>query len=380
MSVINRMLQELESRHEQPQAKLPGIVRAVAPARDTHRRLVLLVLIALGAAALGGFALWAWQTHAVRPAPETEAGPTLPAAAPVAAVAPQQLPAPIATQPAEPFADNPAEKLVGELALTPPAAEPVSTEPVRKATPPSDANTAQAARDEEPPKSKQAAASATEAPKSAEPRVVKSTPGATSDAPGAGIKQVSPAQRADQSYREGLALRAQGRAAEAQGLLEEALRVDPHHLGARQALLGMLVDAKRYAQAEALLQDGLALNIAPPALAMALARLQTERGDQQAALATLERQMPQARDNADYHAFYAALLQRAERHAEAIGHYQAALRGQPNRAVWWMGLGISLQAAQRGADAAQAFSRARATPGLSPELQAFVEQRLKQLQ
>jgi MSHA biogenesis protein MshN len=43
-----------------------------------------------------------------------------------------------------------------------------------------------------------------------------------------------------------------------------------------------------------------------------------------------------------------------------------------------MGLGISLQAENRLAEAQEAFNRAKASHTLSPELQAFVDQQLKQ--
>jgi hypothetical protein len=45
-----------------------------------------------------------------------------------------------------------------------------------------------------------------------------------------------------------------------------------------------------------------------------------------------------------------------------------------------MGLGISLQAAGRLADAQEALRRASASDNLGPELLAFVEQRLRQMQ
>jgi MSHA biogenesis protein MshN len=44
-----------------------------------------------------------------------------------------------------------------------------------------------------------------------------------------------------------------------------------------------------------------------------------------------------------------------------------------------MGLGISLQAEKRNGEALDAFQRARASGGLSQELQAFVERRIQQL-
>jgi MSHA biogenesis protein MshN len=60
--------------------------------------------------------------------------------------------------------------------------------------------------------------------------------------------------------------------------------------------------------------------------------------------------------------------------------YQAALALAPRSGVWLMGLGISLQALGRNSEAQIAFRRARASDMLTGELQAFVDQRLKQLQ
>jgi MSHA biogenesis protein MshN len=45
-----------------------------------------------------------------------------------------------------------------------------------------------------------------------------------------------------------------------------------------------------------------------------------------------------------------------------------------------MGLGISLEADGRGAEAREAFQRARSSGALSAELDRFVEQKLRQLQ
>ena len=72
-------------------------------------------------------------------------------------------------------------------------------------------------------------------------------------------------------------------------------------------------------------------------------------------------------------------MQRAGRHTEAIGQFQAALKIQPNQANWLMGLGISLQAESRLPEARDAFGRAKASNTLSSELLAYVEQQLNQL-
>jgi MSHA biogenesis protein MshN len=44
-----------------------------------------------------------------------------------------------------------------------------------------------------------------------------------------------------------------------------------------------------------------------------------------------------------------------------------------------MGYGLSLQAKQRNADAKEAFKRALDTQTLSPDLQAFVQTKIKEL-
>ena len=142
-------------------------------------------------------------------------------------------------------------------------------------------------------------------------------------------------------------------------------------------LVALLLEGKRGADAERVLQEGQKNRPEQTGFAMLLARLQVERRDTGAAIATLERSLSAA-ERADYHAFLAALLQREGRHAEAIDHYRRALRRAPS-AVWQMGLGISLEAEKQYPEAREAFARARAANTLSPELQAFVEQRLKQM-
>ncbi len=193
------------------------------------------------------------------------------------------------------------------------------------------------------------------------------------------VKEFTPQQQAENAYRKAVAFVQQGREKEAADELTHALQLDPRHTAARQTLVGLLLEANRYGDAERKLQEGLAIAPGQPELVMILARLQVERGDIRGGLASLERALPYASDNAPYQAFLAALLQRDARHREAIEHYLLALRNAPQTGVWLMGLGISLQAENRLPEAREAFSRARTSNTLSPVLQAFVEQRLKQL-
>jgi MSHA biogenesis protein MshN len=187
-------------------------------------------------------------------------------------------------------------------------------------------------------------------------------------------------ERADAEFRRATAFVNQGRIAEAMEALTSTLSIDPGHESARQTAVGLQLENRRVDDAQHLLQDGIVLNPAQTGFAMLLARIQVERADLNGGLATLQKHGATAGNNPDYLAFSAAILQRLGRHREAADIYQAVLRLQPGSGVWWMGLGISLQALKQPAEAVEAFRRARGAGSLSPELTAFVEQRIKQLQ
>ena len=112
MSVINRMLQELEERHDDAtQNRLPGIVRAV-PARVPHIRRPPWIVLIVGLAIL--IPVLAWQAVAIR---TTKSEIVLP---PVAITPPLVLAAP--TLKAE-------DQLKPSFLKAPEAGLPLSTEP-----------------------------------------------------------------------------------------------------------------------------------------------------------------------------------------------------------------------------------------------------------
>jgi MSHA biogenesis protein MshN len=191
------------------------------------------------------------------------------------------------------------------------------------------------------------------------------------------LKQVSRTQQADAEFRKALALQQQGHVAEALAGYEAALKLNAQQDSARLAFAALLMESKRAADAERVLQEGLKIRPTQLVFSMSLARVQVERSQIDQALKTMQANLPQAEGRADYQAFYAALLQRQGRHKEAVNHYQIATQLAPNSGVWLMGLAISLQQVQRSEDAKATYQKALATQTLSPELTAFVEQKLK---
>ncbi len=193
------------------------------------------------------------------------------------------------------------------------------------------------------------------------------------------LKKISPQQRAENEFRKANLAAQEGRTNDALAGYESVLSVDPLQHAARRALVGVLLQVKRNEDAERILKEGLKRDSHETSFAMLLARLQVERDAVPAALETLQRSLPYAEGQADYQAFVAALLQRQNRHKEAITHFQIALQLAPNTGVWLMGEGISLQAVQRNEDARDAYQRALTSNSLSAQLQAFVQKKLKEL-
>lgn len=371
MSVINQVLNQLEQRGAHSTAEQP-MVRAVL---HTKRDFVM-PLLAFGLALIAVIAAWQWMSprnQAVMAgsiAPRADTSPDPDALGKSSA---QQKSAPTTVTPASGVlaGDKPAEspapasRLSFELSSVPlpsslrpfdqaqgrlrsgqalgggsPAVKPVH------ATPTNNVNAKVAAR----------------TPASAVP-----------------MKQVSSAQQADAEFSRAAGLMQLGRIADAIAGYEAALRLDAEHDAARQALVALLLEGKRNADAEQVLLEGLDSKPKNTGLTMLLARLQVERGALEQATATLEKSLPFADTQTDYRAFLAALLQRQNRNAEAIKHYRIVLQHAPGNGVWLMGYGISLQAVQRNAEAKDVFQRALDTQTLSPELQAFVQQKLKGL-
>jgi MSHA biogenesis protein MshN len=196
-------------------------------------------------------------------------------------------------------------------------------------------------------------------------------------------KQVRPQsnrERAEASFRQGMIAVENGSVAEAEAALREALRADPLADKARQALLGIYMEAGRREEAERVLEDRLQIDQKHFAFAMALARLQLERGSNGEALATLQRSQPYGENSADYQAMVANALSRVGRHKEAAERFGAATRLAPRNPLWQMGLGVELRADNRGSEARAAFQRARDLGGLNAQLTSFLDQQLRELQ
>jgi len=375
MSLINQVLRDLDQRHAEAPVGSPAIrTTPLASARPLRRCGRWCAGIALSALAVvgGGMA----QGHLTWPAKALSAAVT-PPAAPVVVAAPV-----IAAVPRPLAADEPAEALPSLPEPTVSAAAPspavalaaVSTLLLKPSShlnfvPPSEPAPADIHTSPVPVAPRPAAAASPVAATGAhaESRIDKRSLNRT------------PLERAEAAYQRAVAAHQQGLLNESADGFAAALKEEPRFFAARQAQAGLLISQSRFDEAQALLQQGLALDAQQPALALMQARLSAERQDLPAAVQTLKAALPAAAADAEYLGFYAAILQRANRHAEASVQFGAALQLVPAHSLWWMGLGISLAAEGQNAPAREAFNRAKLSGALPPDAAAYVDLRLRQL-
>ncbi len=193
------------------------------------------------------------------------------------------------------------------------------------------------------------------------------------------FKTTSPGQQSVYLYQHALFLLQQSRVAEAQSALSQSLQLTPAYEPARLVLAQLLLQADKSQEALAILHDGLILMPRSLVLTMALARLQWGGGEHQAAIVSLQSVVPEGVQSAEYHGLLAAMLQKSNRHAEAIEHYLSALEFNPAFPVFLLGLAISLQAEQRWHDAALAYQSAIDTGVLPAEAVFFAREQREAL-
>jgi MSHA biogenesis protein MshN len=371
MSLINKMLQDLDKRGGAGDGAVHSQELKAVPAPERDRRPMMLAgagVAAVAVLAAGGWYGWQyWQSHRAPPAP-------------VPKVVLNQPPPGAASAPPPAHVAETAKPVAPELAAAPaPTAEPA----------PKSAGPAQL--DGRPAKSVPARAAATapsgsvavdnavaSEPRRPAPEIEAHRPERKpAQAEGVSRRELTPKLESDGAYRRALVALQEGRLSVAMADLERALEIDPRNEAARQTYVSLLLENKRTDEAIRQLRLSLGIDPRQPGLAMVLARLQLERGGP--ALETLMATLPYAGNSADYLAFLAGVLQREQRHAEAARYDRDALQLAPGNGVWWMGLAISLQADQHLPEAREAYTRARAATGMTPELLAFIDRKLEQL-
>lgn len=332
MSLINQMLRDLEQRNRPTPASTQPLNIQLA---QTPRKPAMVWLGLLAVLLVGGYA-WRWQ---VQQPPLID----------------QHVPAVTHTTP--PVV---AHDIQPATAIEPPSA--ISVEP--KATAPTPISRADTAQTDAPPSSAAPLADS-------DTRLVPALP-TKRDTRKKSQLTPDPLQRAENLYREA---QNESSALMRSETLQEALTLNPRHLPARNLLLQSLLKSNSL-QLEAFLQESLQLFPNHLPFITSLAHRQIQRKDFVAASATLERVDSQHIDDADYLSLLAASYQQQQRFPSALALYQRLTERQPEKAEYWLGLGVCADHLQQRQTAITAYRQALAKNTLNDRVVDYIKQRL----
>jgi MSHA biogenesis protein MshN len=359
MSLINQMLQDLEKR-QPANGDVQGLPEGVIPATEKKKALPKWALPTLLAVLVAGAAgIYAWRTSEQ----EKQAAATVAALLPPPALAPVEEPV---------AAPVPAVETVPPVVAAPTAVQPeavgekkMSRAEMLKAS----AEKKRAERLARAEAQKQAgAASQAKAPaagKVAAGRIEKT------------VTQDDNQVQAEAIYRQAATAFSLGRSTESIDKLKQALALHAGHGGARQLLVKQLLEQHNTDEARGVLREGMRQASGQLQWATYLTRLELDRNDSQAARQVVDSVLPLAANNADFQSLAGAVAQRQGKAAESAEFYRQALALRANDARSWIGLGVALDAEGHKPEAREAYRRALAVDGLSPELEAIAQRKLR---
>lgn len=187
----------------------------------------------------------------------------------------------------------------------------------------------------------------------------------------------TPEEKAQRSYERAIKYISEGRVAEAEHRLKQALETYRESTEAREALVGLLINSRRWSDVEKLLVDGVEVEPANIRYRQWLARIYVENGKTLQAMQVLSKGKPYAGNNAEYFALLAMTSQAQGSYQEAIDAYVSALNINPAQAKWWLGIGSAYEATEQWPAAEDAYTKAIAVGSLDEKLDSYVQSRLE---
>ena len=166
----------------------------------------------------------------------------------------------------------------------------------------------------------------------------------------------------------------------AKQLFAKVLAFDKQHNLSREKLAAILYGEQRTQSAVNLLQEGLSISPEYTNFRLMLARIYLKNKNKQQAYYYLKPHRPEVAGNVDYYALLAGLAQSLDDFESALMAYKTLTVHEPNRAKWWLGLGISADKAKQVTLALNAYHTAQNMGQLSASSRNYINARITQLE
>jgi MSHA biogenesis protein MshN len=165
----------------------------------------------------------------------------------------------------------------------------------------------------------------------------------------------------------------------AQSLLSKLLTTEPNNIKARKKSASLLFAQGNYAQSKQLLIQGLKLHPIQSDLRLMLARLYVVQKEPLKAMTLLAEFQPSTDNPIEYLAYRAALAQQLKQTTLAKSDYQTLTKIEYSNAKWWLGLAITSDQLGEMNMALKAYNKAYSLGQLQSSVNDFIQQRISVL-
>jgi MSHA biogenesis protein MshN len=162
----------------------------------------------------------------------------------------------------------------------------------------------------------------------------------------------------------------------AQYLLKELLETEPDNIKARKKLAALLFAQGDYMQSKQLLIRGIELHPAKGDLRLMLARLLMVQKESSQAMKTLSEFQPSGDNQTEYLAYRAALAQQLKQTKLAKKDYQTLTKIESDNAKWWLGLAVAEDQLGEINMAIKSYNKASSLGQLQGSVNEFIQQRI----
>lgn len=380
MSVINRMLRDLDQRQHNPGgASYPPAASAPQPVHW-----IWLVAVALGTAAviIGALLIWWWANTAEVSADTTNKMPSIEPVQQLAEQSTKRSGDDDAQQQnsEQPATQEPAATDLSTAEASQPGSKPGAAVAVESSEQSADDNKTESEPAVAEPKSEEKAESKAEAKPEAKPES-KPEPEQT-DASASSFEktsvQLTPRELAENNLEKARVALRKGEREKAQGLLEKALIVMPDHVAVRSELAAYWFGRGQVTRAIALLRNGLERQPMQSQWQLLHARILEQTGNIEDVYSTLLSIDPDAEE-------YPELLQLRAMAANQLGYFDqaaadyAALAAVQPRGRWWLAAAAAFEDAGNIPAAIRCYQQAVESVDLAREGRSYAQQRLQAL-
>lgn len=165
----------------------------------------------------------------------------------------------------------------------------------------------------------------------------------------------------------------------AQTLLSTLLETESNNIKARKKLASLLFAQGNFVQSKRLLIQGIEIHPSQSDLRLMLARLYVVQKEPSEAMDVLAEFEPSIDNKSEFLAYRAALAQQLKQTKLAKLDYQTLTKIDSTNAKWWLGLGIAEDQLGETNMAIQAYTRASSLNQLQGSVDEFIKQRISVL-